>query len=390
LSAGLSAVLIASLPAFGDPLIQITATPPYCSGGVLKGEVTGVSDPENYEVAPYIHVEGVGWWTKPTFAHPTVAVEADGSFEVDLPAGGLDCYATLYCVNVVQAGQTPPQANGLSYQPRSPVFLANDTVERYGREVIFAGRTWGVKEAPAAVGPGPNRFSRDAADVWVDPTGKLHLTVHQKGLDWYSTEVIPTEALGYGQYLIQTSSRVDQLDSNAVFGAFTWDAYGDPFLSTGRCNREIDFEDSRWSQSTGSENSQFVVQPWDTSGNLHRFEIPDLSADARLTRILKWEKDRLYFVLLKGHHSFDDWTQDDVIEEWEYLHDPGAGHFVPEPGDARFRLNLWLNNGSSPAGDGVLEVVVDDFAFVPEPSVLALLAAGGSLLLRCHRKSQVN
>jgi hypothetical protein len=369
-------------------MIQITELPPYCSGGVLKGKVTGISASQDYEVAPYIHIEGVGWWTKPTFAQPTVPVEADGSFAVNLPANALDCYATLYCVNLVEAGQTPPQAGGLCYQPRSPIFLANDTAERYGREISFAGRTWGVKEAPAAVGPGPNRFSRDPEDVWVDSASKLHLTVHQKGPDWYSTEVILTEALGYGQYLVQTSSRVDQLDSNAVFGAFTWDSYGDPSVPTGRCNREIDFEDARWSKPSDPENSQFVVQPWDTAGNLHRFELPDLGADARLTRILKWEKDRLYFVLLQGHHSFDSWTQGDVIEEWEYLHDPGAGHFVPEPGEARVRLNLWLNSGWSPAGDGVLEVVVDNFAFVPEPSVLTLLAAGGSLLL-LRRKSQV-
>lgn len=374
----LIAHLFASVPAQGAPSIEITTVPPYCSEGDLYGTVTGVQNPQDYQVATYIHIEGSGWWTKPYFNAPTVPVDSNGSFQVDVTTGGLDCRATLFCTNLVEAGQTPPLASGACCQPEAVSFLATATDERYGRTIPFSGptSTWGVKESPLPVGPGPNRFSYETSDAWVDPDGKLHLKIDERDSNWYSTEVILTESLGYGQYLFQTSSRVDQLDTNAIFGAFLWDAFGEPALPLGRCNREVDFEDGVWSVPRPPENSQFVVQPWDTPGNLHRFQLPDLSQDAKLTRILTWEEGRLHFLLLRGHHSFDDYTPSDIIEEWLYLHDPAAQHFVPDPERERFRFNLWLRNGTPPAGDGDLEVVIDHFEYIAEPSVLVLLVAG--------------
>jgi len=371
----LSVVLTAVVPALGEPTITINEVPPYCdeTGLLLKGEVSGVEHPEDYVVAPYIQIEGVGWYTKPTFANPTVPVGADGKWEADVVIEGTqDCRWTQLCVNLMEAGGMPDEADGLCYQPVSPLFLANDTWERYYRTIEFSGYTWGVKESPVPVGPGSNRFGGDSDNVWVDG-GKLHLTIQQKGGHWYSSEVICTEGLGYGDYLFQTSSRVDNLDSNAIFGAFTWECWGDPSALPGQCNREIDFEDGRWGDPTEPLNSQFVVQP----DAPHRFSLPDLSEGADLTRILKWEDGRVTFILLKGHHTFDSWDDGDVIKEWWYVDDPDAGHHVPEPGDARWRFNLWLIDGLDPAGDGELEVVVDHFAYVPEPTTLGLLAVGG-------------
>jgi autotransporter-associated beta strand protein len=368
-SAVVAAVLLAPPVCLGDPQIAITSVPPYAVEGDLEGVVTGVDDPAAYCVAPYIQVEGSGWWTKPTFAEPCVPVNADGSFEADVTVPGtLDARATLFAVRLLPAGQVPPQAGGADSLPDCPPSIASDTYERYGRTLSFADRTWGVKESPDTVGPGWNRFSMDTGEVWVDASDRLHLTVGQKSGHWYATEVILTESLGYGQYLFQTSSRVDDLDSNLVFGAFTWDAYGAPSLPDGRRNREVDFEDSRWGDPAKATNSQFVVQPAgpdESDPNKHPFALPDLAADARLTRVLLWEEGRLRYLLLDGHHGPDDWTEADVVEQWEYRHDPAHARYVPEPGEARWRFNLWLLDAGVPAGDGATEVVVDSFAFAP-------------------------
>ena len=137
--------------------------------------------------------------------------------------------------------------------------LASTTfVPRAAAESLqFAGRTWNIKQANTPVGPGPNRFSDSPSDVWSDQDG-LHLSIHQTGPFWYSTEVILDDSLGYGTYLFQTDSRQDVLDTNAVFGAFTWDPFGGSPIP-GDPNREIDFEDSRFGNPLDPTNSQVVV-----------------------------------------------------------------------------------------------------------------------------------
>ncbi len=361
-------LLVAPVRAEDEPRIEITSVPSYGSLGYLEGKVTGVEDPNNYKnyvVATYIQPEGVGWWTKPYFNQRTVPVDPNGWFTANVTTGGAltsDPQTTLYSVNLLDANQTPELAKGLCHLPESLLFLDTDTYERYGETNEFFGRMWGIKESPRLVSPGPNLYSYDPNNVWVDPDGKLHLSIDYRDSNWYSTEVILTESLGYGRYLFQTSSRVDQLDSSAIFGAFLWDAFGEPNWPAGRCNREIDFEDGNW-PSGPPGNTQFVVQGWNTPGNLHRFWLPDLSGDANLTRILTWEEGRLHFLLLQGHHGFDDYSSANVIEEWTYLHDPNVQHFIPDPERERFRFNLYLRDGNAPAGDGELEVVIDLFEY---------------------------
>ena len=151
---------------------------------------------------------------------------------------------------------------------------------QFNTHLQFGGRTWGVKESAVPVGPGGNRFSAAPSDVWVDQDG-LHLTISSDGFNWFSTEVVLSENLGYGTYLFQTDSRVDELNANATFGAFTWDPYGDDDRIPEFPNREIDFEDSRWGIPGRATNSQFVVQPYHVSGNLERLHDSGFSAPIR-------------------------------------------------------------------------------------------------------------
>lgn len=367
--------MVSTVTAWAEPTIEITEVPPYGVNGFVRGTVSGV-DVSTHRVATYIQIEGSGWWTKPTFASPTGQISPDGSFIVDVATGGIDNRATIYCVGIVPEGVIPPQAAGAPRIPAGFNSLAIDHRERYGRTLEFAGYTWAVKESPLPVGPGGNYFSDSPSDVWVDNDG-LHLTINNHDGYWWSAEVILLDRLGYGTYAFQTNSRTDTLDANATFGAFTWDSYGDDNASGRSHHREIDFEDSRWGNAADPTNAQFVVQPWDEPGSLRRYSIPDLSGDPALTRFFTWEPGQIEFVSLLGHHSPADYPPEDLIDRWVYTHDPASNHFVPAPGRATFRFNLWLNQAA--LSDGLpIEVVISDFNFtpVPEPSTCVLMAVG--------------
>ena len=229
-------------------------------------------------------------------------------------------------------------------------------------DLQFAQRTWKVKQAAEPVGPGPNRFSSNPNDVWEDDNG-LHLTIHKHGAFWYSTEVILNESLGYGTYAFQTTSRQDILNANATFGAFTWDTAGGDTIPDNP-NREIDFEDGRWGNANDPTNSQVVVQPYYKSGNLKRITLPDLSDNADLTRFFTWSPGKVEFYTLRGHHSPTDFPEESVIHHYEYL-DNGANRLVPHPGAENFRFNLWLFRSSAPVDEQNVEVVINDFTFLP-------------------------
>jgi CSLREA domain-containing protein len=348
------------------PMVQITEIPDYGVDGFISGVVSGV-DAATHVVAPYIQIEGAGWWTKPTFGAPTVPINPDGTFSADVASPGtLDNRATIFAAAVIPVGNTPPQAEGTARIPSGldDMAVAINTVERFGRTIDFAGRTWGIKEAPLPVGPGNNRFSDEPTDVFVDQDG-LHLTVNFHDGEWWATEVVLLDELGYGTYSFQTNSEVDDLDVNVTFGAFTWDPYGDDESGASQ-HREIDFEDGRWGNASDPTNAQTVVQPFDTPGNLHRYTIPDLSSDPALTRFFTWRKDQIEFTALSGHHAQNSFSADDVIDQNTYSHDPPGNHFVPTMGRESFRFNLWIIGSQTQPADGQsVEVVVNDFNFTP-------------------------
>jgi hypothetical protein len=163
--------------------------------------------------------------------------------------------------------------------------------------------------------------------------------------------------------MFQTTSRQDILNPNATFGAFTWDPFGGDTIPNNP-NREIDFEDGRWSNPASPTNSQVVVQPYTVSGNLQRFTLPDLSQNADLTRFFIWSPNKIEFYTLRGHYSPTSFPMESVVHHFVYQ-DNGANHLVPTPGRENFRFNLWLFRGTPPAGEQPVEVVVNDFAFLP-------------------------
>ena len=87
--------------------------------------------------------------------------------------------------------------------------------------ISFSGYDWLVKSSDGnKVGPGPNYFSDAGEDVWVDDLDQLHLTIKNKKGAWNCTEVTLLKSLGYGHYIFQIESNIDQLDKNIVAAVF--------------------------------------------------------------------------------------------------------------------------------------------------------------------------
>ena len=220
------------------------------------------------------------------------------------------------------------------------LFAALRTEPRF---VEFGGHRWTVRDSGGErQGPGPNLFSADPRDVWTDARG-LHLRIAKRDGVWRSAQVVLDESLGYGAYRFTLASPVDRLDPQVVLGLFTWDDAEED------AHRELDVEFSRWEDPLRS-NAQFVVQPYDTLGNIVRFE---LSGMPKSVHQFEW---------LPESAAFSSRTAEGrVVAEHVFA------ARLPKPGKEQAMINLWLVDGKPPRDGKPIEIVLSDFRFVPAP-----------------------
>jgi len=341
----------------GDPCVELTVVPALGSHADLYGTVTHVN-PCLYRVAVYIYVEaGGGWWNKPLLAAPLTEIANDGTWTADITTGGTDEDATKIAVFLVPADCEVDILEGAAKLPTSllDAAIAHDAVERGAggttRLLYFGGYEWWVKASDTAVGPGPNLFSDSRDNVWLDSERQLHLkiTKNAKNGDTYEcAEVVCRDNLGYGTYVFSMASRVDNLDPNCVLGLFTWS--DDPAYNY----REMDIELSRWGNPL-DDNAQFVVQLWDTPGNLERFNMWPCETSVHG---FNWQADAIAFRSVCGE---DYGTQDPNLQVHDWLYE---GEDIPVPGSESARINLWLAWGNAPQNEEEAEAVVADFQFI--------------------------
>ena len=331
------------------PLIEITSVPAYGSQEVLRGRANAVN-PATHHVAAYLFLEGLGWYVKPTLASPCTSIAADGEFVVDVTTGGVDELAHRYAVFLLPTSEPCPLASGAPFLPDELAGLPSDLVDRTPFMLQAFGYNWVQRNSPYLGGPGSNCFLPEHASVDVD--GRLHLSLEA---DSCGGEVWLARSLGYGEYRIHTIGRVDALDPQAVFGLFTWDPDAEPV------QREMDIELSRWGVPEDPLNAQFVLQPFNQSGNRDRFSLTLTDAESELTFLMLWEPGKVTFSAYHGHH-FGEPPPGDLIHEKEFT----SG--VPEPGRERFRFNLWRFCGSSCTLSQDQEVLVTHFSHAPGPS----------------------
>jgi hypothetical protein len=351
---GIAALLIAvfargRLAAQIPAPIEITSIPAYASAENLHGRASNV-DPAAYHVATYLFLEGLGWYVKPTLAAPCTPLALSGDFEVDVTTGGVDNLAHRYAVFLLPIGEACPTVSGAAFLPDALLGYPSDLVERTPYTLQFSGYNWVRRNSPYPGGPLSNCFSPEHA--FVDGQGQLHLTLTANGC---GGEVWLARSLGYGEYRIHTTGRIDDLDPQAVFGLFTWDSDTQPY------QREMDAAElSRWGIGSDPLNAQFVLQPFSQSGNRERFTMTLADGDSDVTFLMKWEPGKVTFSAWHGHHF-------GVPPPADLIHEKVFTSGVPEPGRERFRFNLWRFCGSSCALSQDEGAVVTHFGFTPAP-----------------------
>ena len=222
------------------------------------------------------------------------------------------------------------------------------------RQITFSGHVWYASDSGSrSWGPGPNRWSPSTENLWVDSDGYLHIRLTERNGTWFAAAVRSSQSFGYGRYewdIHNVVPSVSSWDPNAVLGLFTWS--DQPEFT----HREIDVEVAKWSIPSISTNSQYVVQPWHHADHLQRFLTPQV---AKVTHTFTWRPTRVEF-LSTWNNSLDI----AVNTSWSFVN--SSTKIVPQPGDEKVRINLWITpNGTVGTHSGQeIEVVISAFRFI--------------------------
>lgn len=371
-------ILAISLLAFAEwdqaatPRVVITNLPPYNSTNDLAGTALNANS-ATQAVAVFIYVPGYGWVSKPNCAQPLTPIQPDGSWTTDITTGGADPTATRVAALLVSTNYSETCVLGLPNLPTNVYAqaLASAIVTRQEpgvRFLSFSGYDWWVKTSAGPVGPGPNYFSDSTNNVWLDAQGSLHLRITHRSSQWQCAEIVSARSFGYGNYRFELASPVNSLDRNVTLGLFTWS--DDPAFA----DREIDVEAGRWNVAADTNNTQFVVQPYDVSGHLVRYRTP--AGLTNSTHLFVWETNRITFQAQAGGYSPSP-AASNVISSWVFT----SASAVPRSGDENVRLNLWLFSGNPPADGNEVEVIIRGFQFVPPGAPLPAAPHQPQLLL---------
>lgn len=212
-------------------------------------------------------------------------------------------------------------------------------------KIDFSGYQWDVKSSVTnAVGPGPNYFSMNRQNVWVDKKGSLHLEITHRNDRWYSSSVSLPRPLGFGRYMIYVSSKTEDLDPNIVVGFFLYKSD----------TQEVDIELSRWARED-NKNAQFAIQPADRQGNKKRFDV--LTEGYKTTYFIDWQRDSIGFGGFKGATLNP--KEENIFSSWTY-----AGKDIPMDEEEKFIINFWLFRGNPPFNDQDAEIVIDSVRII--------------------------
>jgi hypothetical protein len=219
-------------------------------------------------------------------------------------------------------------------------------------QIKWQGYTWMVKNGPSE-GPGPNPWS--SSNVWVDPSGFLHMKIAQKDGKWSCAEIWTTEALGFGTYQCHVEGQIDKLDPEVIFSMFSYE--GPDGI------KEIDIEYSKWGKP-GNKNGWWTVWPNDTSKKEteHSFDF-SLNGTYTTSRYW-WSSSEVKYSLLGGHQPVG--SDVNFMDGWEFK-PAEAPHAIPQS-KLPLHFNLWLFEGKPPTDGKPVEIIVHDFTFLPEKS----------------------
>jgi len=208
--------------------------------------------------------------------------------------------------------------------------------ENQNQTITFSGINWIVRNG--AGNPGPNYWSDNMNNAWVDTNGYLHLKITNVNNTWYCPEIYSENYMSYGEYIFYIGSDLTKFDVNAVVGLFL---YQDD-------NHEIDIEFSRWGNILNNPG-WYSVQPV-TNGTQASFQLS--AGDTLTTHKIKWTYQNINFQSYAGNFLTKD-SSNSVLDDWTY-----SGLQNPVPDSTRLHINFWLIKGNAPSDKQEMELIV--------------------------------
>lgn len=234
------------------------------------------------------------------------------------------------------------------------------SVTAFGASGNVFGESWTNKADGEGIAGGAvakRAFAfKDNADPINDTTTSdiLVVSVQDDGGTWKGCEIISADFVGYGTHEFKIANRVDNIDEDITFGAFTFAAGADGGVSP---NEELDWE---FGQVLAINSNDALATLW--------YLDPESDPPNQLTGNTEYvEVGSVYFTRYKLT-----WTSTSVT--WEAYLDGATTPFytrtvtenVPQFSKARWRWLAWIFNysgGARPAAAGRWSIF--DYTFTP-------------------------
>jgi len=274
------------------------------------------------------------WYVQPSIAEPFTIIQGNGTW-----SNSTYPWERMVAL-LVDSSYVPGSIREYHPSLDQGVICWDEYPDKSIRYIYWSDYRWKIKDI--FFDPGPNYFSDDTTNVFIDQENRLHLKIDFRNDNWYCAEVVLDHSLGYGVYTFKLESRVDNLDYNSIFAGFIYETI----------NEEFDIE---FSQRLVADtfNAQYVTQPWNTPGNLEVFNMP---SNIQTSHSFEWRSDRIVFNSWNGHS--DTPTPETLIHSWTY-----TGEDIPIPGGEGMIFNLYLYGGQPPVSGIGDEVIINSFEY---------------------------
>jgi hypothetical protein len=298
----------------------------------IEGRVTGAKPGERI----VLYAQDGVWWVQPSVEEPFTDIQPDSRWKGTTHPG--EAYAAL----LVDSRYSPapkvvelPEKGG----PVLAVATASGTPSLSppsppARTIRFSGYPWKTRANPGDGGGTYNYY--DPANAWTDQRGLLHLRIAKHGDTWMCAEATLTRSLGYGSYRFVVED-VSHLEPAAVF-----------IIGPAA---KMDIEFTRWGRPE-AKNAQYVLKPFDISGNIARFTVPP----GTLTQSMDWQPGRATFRTVRG--SLLNAGRGTIAE---HVFTTG----VATPGSEGISLNFYVFGSTRYTLKHESEVVIEKFEFFP-------------------------
>jgi len=218
--------------------------------------------------------------------------------------------------------------------------------------IDFSNYQWSVRNNESREPPNGNLFSQK--NVNLDSRNRLHLLLTKDQGKWKSAQVYNTQSLGYGKYTFHIEAPLDKLDANVVMAFFVYEKNKENNELT-----EIDIEFAKWGNEERFNNSQYVIQRVKFGSEKFVSDYKTSLIDNKSTHIMEWKRHYVRFTSLQGNTE-DRSKTSSIIKDVTF-----KGEDIPVPHREVASFSLWTYKRKGPLNQKPVEIIVDNFKFIP-------------------------